>query len=172
MKAKRKTARTRRLDRDKVQRELAALEYRLRVELQERLSNVQNASHGDPSELLDQASEGELDFMAAASAEAGSATIREIQQALHKLQEGTYGVCDACGKRIKQRRLKARPFATLCIACKEREERFGHPAPALRAHPDAEVTLSLTADDVADEGADGVSEMLRDVEEVEISELY
>ena len=174
MKTKRKTTRKRRPDRTKVQQELAALERRLSAELHEQLNRVQNASHGDATELLDQANEGELDFMAAASAEAGSATIREIQQALRKLEEGTYGLCDACGKRIKQRRLKARPFATLCIACKEREERFGYAgrARALHAHPGADVTVSLTDDDVADDGLSGVEQMLRDVEEVEITELY
>jgi DnaK suppressor protein len=40
-----------------------------------------------------------------------------------KIKNGTYGVCDECEGEIEINRLKARPVATQCIACKESEER-------------------------------------------------
>ncbi len=46
------------------------------------------------------------------------AAVDEIDRALTKLDAGTYGVCERCGEPIKRARLKALPYASLCIACK------------------------------------------------------
>ena len=156
-----------------VEKELVALEKRLQAELVERLGNVRNMSLDKPSEILDIAAEGELDYMSAVSAEAGSATIDEIQQALRKIHEGTYAVCDGCEKAIKKRRLKARPFAVLCIECKEREERSGagYASRAVTARPGAEVGVSLAGEDTV-EPERNVDAVFRDVEDMEISGLY
>ncbi|GAB2189605.1 TraR/DksA family transcriptional regulator [Sessilibacter sp. MAH2] len=43
--------------------------------------------------------------------------IRKINLALERIDEGTYGFCQRCGKSIDPRRLAALPYATLCIAC-------------------------------------------------------
>lgn len=51
------------------------------------------------------------------------ATIAQIDRALGKMENGTYGVCDRCGKDIGEDRIKVAPFATLCIDCKRSEER-------------------------------------------------
>ena len=51
-------------------------------------------------------------------------TLRKVTEALKKIDEGTYGECDSCGDHIELRRLQARPTATLCIACKEEEEKM------------------------------------------------
>jgi RNA polymerase-binding protein DksA len=48
--------------------------------------------------------------------------LRLINEALAKLDEGTYGLCETCGEPIPKTRLKALPFAKLCIACKEKDE--------------------------------------------------
>jgi DnaK suppressor protein len=156
-----------------IEQQLTALERHLRAELQQRLANVQNAARGDPTELLDMVAEGEIDYMSAVSAEAGSATINEVHRALQKLHEGTYGVCEACGKPIKKRRLKARPFAILCIGCKEREERrrYSKMPGAAVARPNSGVTVDLTNED-AQEAEAPIDEIFRDVEDVEINEIY
>jgi DnaK suppressor protein len=46
-----------------------------------------------------------------------------IDKALAKIGEGTYGLCDRCGKPIEKLRLKALPYANLCIKDKQAEER-------------------------------------------------
>ncbi len=46
-----------------------------------------------------------------------------VEAALSKVDAGTYGKCESCGKSIEAARLKALPHATLCIACKRKEER-------------------------------------------------
>jgi DnaK suppressor protein len=47
----------------------------------------------------------------------------QIERALFRIDDGTYGVCESCGKAIGKGRLQAFPRATLCVSCKEREER-------------------------------------------------
>ena len=49
--------------------------------------------------------------------------IKKIKKALEKIDKGTYGICEVCGKEIGIERLKARPVTTLCIECKSRQER-------------------------------------------------
>ena len=51
------------------------------------------------------------------------AAIAQTDRALQKLESGSYGACDKCGKPIGDERLKVAPFATLCIDCKRLEER-------------------------------------------------
>lgn len=46
-----------------------------------------------------------------------------IMEALSRIEDGTYGKCEACGKQIGLERLKALPYTRLCIACKEKEEK-------------------------------------------------
>src|SRR5215207_5064905 len=47
----------------------------------------------------------------------------QIERALSRIEDGTYGVCESCGNAIGKGRLQAFPRATLCVSCKEREER-------------------------------------------------
>lgn len=53
-----------------------------------------------------------------------SKLIPKIQDALKRLNEGTFGICDQCDGEIGLARLKARPVATLCIRCKIQMESF------------------------------------------------
>ena len=46
-----------------------------------------------------------------------------VQAALTRIDEGNYGICESCGKPIGKMRLQAFPRATLCMECKQREER-------------------------------------------------
>ncbi len=48
--------------------------------------------------------------------------IPKIKEALERIEEGTYGICEECGEEISEERLIARPVTTLCIKCKTRQE--------------------------------------------------
>lgn len=48
--------------------------------------------------------------------------ILKIKEALERIDEATYGICEECGDDISEARLKARPVTTLCIGCKKRQE--------------------------------------------------
>src|SRR3954454_17465510 len=50
--------------------------------------------------------------------------LKKIDHALAKIDEGTFGVCEECGEPISVKRLEARPETTLCIRCKEDQERI------------------------------------------------
>jgi DnaK suppressor protein len=47
----------------------------------------------------------------------------QTERALARIDAGTYGVCESCGQPIGKARLQAFPRATLCVACKQRQER-------------------------------------------------
>ena len=49
--------------------------------------------------------------------------VRDIDRALEKIADGTYGTCERCGTTIPQARLDAVPYATLCLSCRQLEER-------------------------------------------------
>jgi DnaK suppressor protein len=49
--------------------------------------------------------------------------LKQVDDALHKIRQETFGLCEACGETIGERRLDALPFARLCITCQEEEER-------------------------------------------------
>ncbi|HEX2267546.1 MAG TPA: TraR/DksA C4-type zinc finger protein [Actinomycetota bacterium] len=49
--------------------------------------------------------------------------MERIDKALAKMAEGTYGLCDRCGRPIEKLRLKALPYANLCLKDKQAEER-------------------------------------------------
>lgn len=51
-----------------------------------------------------------------------SGTVHEIDEALQRLREGVYGLCEGCGKPIARARLEAIPYARLCMPCKVAEE--------------------------------------------------
>ncbi|MBI4516480.1 MAG: RNA polymerase-binding protein DksA [Deltaproteobacteria bacterium] len=48
--------------------------------------------------------------------------IAKIDEALQRIADGTYGLCESCGEAIGVERLKARPVTTLCIDCKAEQE--------------------------------------------------
>ncbi len=51
--------------------------------------------------------------------------LREVDEALRRIENGTFGDCDRCGEEISEPRLKANPSTTLCINCKAELESEG-----------------------------------------------
>ncbi len=49
--------------------------------------------------------------------------LQQIDDALRRMEAGTYGLCERCGKPIEPARLEVLPYATLCVADKQREQR-------------------------------------------------
>ncbi len=48
--------------------------------------------------------------------------LKKIDDAIEKIDNGTYGICETCGEEINIRRLEARPVTTMCIECKTEQE--------------------------------------------------
>jgi DnaK suppressor protein len=82
------------------------------------------AAEREPGDVQFDEESGEGDTLAvererdlALSAQARSA-VDEIDAALAKIADGSYGTCEQCGKSIPRERLRAIPYATLCVQCK------------------------------------------------------
>ena len=54
---------------------------------------------------------------------------REIHDALQRIFDGTYGVCENCGQPILRARLEAVPYVRLCVSCKQKEEQASRSQP-------------------------------------------
>jgi DnaK suppressor protein len=52
--------------------------------------------------------------------------LRGIEDALDRLEEGSYGICENCGEAINTERLKVLPFTTYCVRCQEQREQLGY----------------------------------------------
>jgi DnaK suppressor protein len=73
---------------------------------------------------MDAASESAVNDVEACLGELRAVELVEINDAFQKLFDGTYGLCDVCGKRIPEARLRLVPAVSLCVACKRDRERL------------------------------------------------
>jgi len=74
-------------------------------------------------DVVDLALESSKNDLSLHLAEVESRELGQIDKAIQKIGEGTYGVCEKCGNNISPARLKALPFANMCICCQEEDER-------------------------------------------------
>ena len=96
------------------------------------------ADGGDDQEQSDADSQGDIDY---SLLQLKAETLARIEEALTRLDRGQHGVCQACGHRIAEQRLRALPFAVRCRACESAREseqlrarKAGH-APSLASFP-------------------------------------
>lgn len=82
----------------------------------EEKSNTQTGDEGDKA-----SAEIELDAMYQEE-QRGHILLKNINDALAKIEDGTYGECENCGEDIAVERLMANPYAKLCVDCKSAEE--------------------------------------------------
>jgi RNA polymerase-binding transcription factor len=102
----------------------AMLEERHR-EIQNKLRTLRETLPAEVAEVKDAEEQSVNDFVRdveLALIEMTSETLSQIDEAMHRLEAGTYGVCANCGAEIAEPRLKALPFATLCRSCQEAQE--------------------------------------------------
>jgi RNA polymerase-binding protein DksA len=78
-------------------------------------------------ERTDRVQEEAAEVALTALDEQGRHEIAEIQAALARIDEGTYGVCASCGEDVPLARLTAMPTARRCVPCQERVEHRRHP---------------------------------------------
>lgn len=89
-------------------------------ELQSRLARIKaDAGQEHSADSEEQAQERENDEVVDAIGDETRQSIRDINQALRRLEEGSYGECESCGEAIAAARLEVLPEATRCINCAE-----------------------------------------------------
>lgn len=112
--------------REQLLAEMARLEAEL-DEIERRAAHIDESDRASemssyedhPADLASETFEREKDLAIGESVEH---LLHKVISALDKIDRGTYGLCDACGRPIKKARLKALPFATLCLDCQGRLE--------------------------------------------------
>lgn len=96
-----------------------------RTEIHAKLRSIRDTQTEEAADVRDTEEQSVDDFVQDvdfALMEMKSETLRRIDEALRRVGAGLYGVCEDCGNDIAEARLKAVPFATLCVQCQEREE--------------------------------------------------
>jgi DnaK suppressor protein len=100
----------------------AELRKRLGGELNDLRNFKASDSTGDSADLaFDSGSEEVTSHLA----ELEARELNQVERALARLKQGTYGVCEGCQKRIPVARLNALPFSTTCIECQREMEMYG-----------------------------------------------
>jgi|SRR6516164_1300548 DnaK suppressor protein len=96
----------------------------LRRKLAGELDNLRNLKTADATgDSADAAFESGSEEMASQLAELDSRELSQIERALARLKQGTYGLCEVCAGKIPVGRLNALPYSTLCIACQREMEK-------------------------------------------------
>jgi DnaK suppressor protein len=118
----------------RLHKSLLARRSDLRKKLADELDNLRNfGSSTTTGDSADVAFESGSDEMASHLAEIDARELTQIDRALVRLKQGTYGLCEVCQGRIPIGRLNALPYTTLCIECQREMERY--PDAADRMHP-------------------------------------
>ena len=95
-------------------------------QVQGKIRDVRSEGANNPNQgVLDAAESSEADIqddIEFALIQMKSETLNKIEEALHRLEEGTFGYCFECGEEISERRLRALPFAVRCKDCEEARE--------------------------------------------------
>jgi DnaK suppressor protein len=96
----------------------------LRKKLTEELANLREMVADSTGDSADAAFDAGSDEMSSQLAEFDSRELTQIERALVRLKQGTYGLCEMCQKRIPIGRLNALPYTTYCIECQREMEQY------------------------------------------------
>lgn len=96
-----------------------------RREIHDKLRSLRETLPAEIGDVTDTEEQSVHDFVQdveLALMEMTAETLGKIDEAIQRLDDGTYGTCAECGGEIPEVRLRALPFATLCLPCQELEE--------------------------------------------------
>ena len=97
----------------------------LRTALAGDLSLLKELRAQTAGDVVDAALDSAQDEISSQLAEVESRELASIENALERMRDGQYGLCEGCACTIPMARLNALPYATLCIDCQRETERFG-----------------------------------------------
>lgn len=107
---------------EKMQDVLVTRRDALRKALAGDLSMLKELREQSGGDVIDAALDSAQDEISSQLAEVESRELSHIEHALERLREGTYGKCEICVANIPVARLKALPYATMCIECQRAAE--------------------------------------------------
>jgi DnaK suppressor protein len=107
----------------KMREQLVEMKTKLLSEIDSELRAEREANKDEGMDTYDLASEErdrEINFILS---DRERVKIKQIDDALDRLDQGTYGVCESCGLEIAEERLQAMPFTRLCRDCQQEQEK-------------------------------------------------
>lgn len=108
-------------DRDYFRKKLNELSQQLLSEAEKTISEMTDHSDSYPDPTDRATAESDRSFELRIR-DRERKLMAKIHEALERIEQDTYGICEACGDDISLKRLEARPVTTLCIACKTQQE--------------------------------------------------
>jgi len=90
--------------------------------IDDNIENIAKLSSCDCKDDLDFAEASSDSFTAGILVNKQKQELKEIEEALQNIENGTYGICEMCDETIEIGRLKAKPFAKFCTDCREIHE--------------------------------------------------
>jgi RNA polymerase-binding protein DksA len=106
-------------DYEPIRQQLTARYAAIQQRLQKITRDVQHVNEPLNADFAEQAVQRENDEVLDALDNSIRAELAQLQATLQRLDNGTYGVCESCGKPISLKRLEALPHASRCVACAE-----------------------------------------------------
>ncbi|MCU0959211.1 MAG: TraR/DksA family transcriptional regulator [Pirellulaceae bacterium] len=97
----------------------------LRKALAGDLSSLKELRQQASGDMLDAALDSAQDEISSQLAEVESRELTQIENALERMRNGTYGICEVTGRQIPLARLQALPYATMCIEAQREAEKRG-----------------------------------------------
>jgi DnaK suppressor protein len=109
----------------RLHKSLVARRDELRKRLGRELKDLRNSAASASGDSADMAFDSGSEEVSSQLAELESRELGQIERALNRLKQGTYGLCEGCQKKIPVARLNALPFSTTCVECQREMEIYG-----------------------------------------------
>jgi RNA polymerase-binding transcription factor len=107
-------------ERKRVEAAIAYLHEETPGSMEDQVEEEFGTSDNHPADAATVTLDREVDYTLQENSEQ---VLKEIDDALQRIEAGTFGTCRSCGKPIAPERLEAMPWATQCIDCKRKDER-------------------------------------------------
>lgn len=107
---------------ERAKRELLKEQLELREQLQRLESNANYEGVGYGNHMADDGTEAFEQTVGVAFRRKVEDSLRKVERALTKFENGTYGICEECGSRIDRARLEVLPEALYCLSCQSQHE--------------------------------------------------
>lgn len=88
--------------------------------LEQDIKKEADIRHGDEADIAESSYEQEMAFYLKTR---GQDELRQIDEALERIEKGEYGACDECGGEIPRKRLEVQPYSLHCVECQDKMEK-------------------------------------------------
>ena len=114
------------MNNERFKQRLLAKERELQSETARLEREARDSGEAEVRDSTDDATSSEAASESLQEATVASQTLAQVQDALHRIEDGTYGKCTACGRQIEAARLEAIPWALYCLEDQKKHDQAAH----------------------------------------------